>query len=338
MNASALAKKFDKENLAEVIANLPKQFSAAFAKTTASISPDTKKILFCGIGGSALPANLLKTFLSVTKANFDIPIKISRDYALPHLVNENWCGFFDSYSGNTEETLSALAAAEQTGLKQIIILAHAGKLKDIATERGYTFIEIPDTKQPRLAYGYIIGAMLKIFVNSGLLSLDFTALDNDIKQCLDLNQTLQTQAQSLAESIQGKIPVVYASNMWKYVAMVWKINFNENAKTQSFWNAFPELNHNEMVGFTNLVGSFKTIILKDSADHQRIQKRMSLFQQILGEKLNVEIINMTEGSSFYKLIATLLLGLWTSYYLALLNGIDPTPVDMVEEFKGLMTA
>ena len=328
-----LQEQFDKSNLHEIISNLPKQFTQAFDAVDAKISAETKKIIFCGMGGSALPANLLKTFFSVTKSNFNIPIKISRDYSLPHLIDENWCGFFDSYSGNTEETLSALAEAEQKGMKQIVILAHTGKLKEIAAKKNYTFIEIPDTGQPRLAYGYTIGALLKLFHNSGLNQLDFNQFNEEISQCLSISSTLEEKGKALAESVKGKIPVVYCSNIWKYVAMVWKINFNENAKTQSFWNVFPELNHNEMVGYTNLVGNYKIIILKDSSDHEQNQKRMAIFKKLLGDKIDIEIIDLLGDTPFEKMLSRLLLGLWTSYYLALLYGVDPAPVDLVEAFK-----
>jgi glucose/mannose-6-phosphate isomerase len=329
--------QLDSQNLSEVIKNLPQQFLTAFENTEVKLDADTSKIVFSGMGGSALPANLLKTFLSVTKANFNIPIKINRDYSLPYLVDENWCGFFSSYSGNTEEVLSSLEEAERRGLKQIVVLAHGGKLKQIAEEKGYQLIEIPDTKQPRMAYGYYIGAMLKTFVNSGLLELDYKEFKNDITKALEQNNEVEKQAQALASNINGKTPLIYTTNIWKYLAMVWKINFNENAKTQSFWNAFPEMNHNEMVGFTELLTDYKAILLQDPDENDQLKKRMSVFENILGKKLNIETINMPVGSNFYKMLITLMLGLWTSYHLALENGIDPAPVDLVEQFKTKLT-
>ena len=324
---------FDKENMAEVINQLPDQFIQAFNEVKIKLSSDTKKIVFCGMGGSALPANLLKTFLSVSKLNFNIPIKINRDYTLPDQADDSWCGIFSSYSGNTEETLSCLAEAEKRGLKQIVIISHAGKLKQFAEEKGYLLIEVPDTLQPRLSYGYMIGAMLKLFSNSGLLNLNLEEITKDVEACSALNSKLEEQGKSLAESIKGKIPIVYASNVWKYLAMVWKINFNENSKTQSFWNCFPELNHNEMVGYTNLIADYKIIILKDPADHERIQKRMDVFKQVLGDKIDIEIVPMIGETPFTKMLSTLLIGQWTSYHLALLYKLDPAPVDLVEEFK-----
>ena len=332
----ALREQFDSQNLYQVIADLPKQFTTAFTETDLSIDKKTTKIVFCGMGGSALPANLLKTFLATAKTTFNIPFKINRDYSLPQVVDENWCGFFDSYSGNTEETLSAIEEAETKGLKQIVVLAHGGKLEKIAQEKGYKFIKIPDTKQPRMAYGYVMGALLKVLANSELVDLNFAELTSDVEKALSSEKEMQLQAEKLAKSLQNKIPVIFTSNIWKYVAMVWKINFNENTKTQSFWNACPELNHNKMVGYTNIIGNYKIIILKDLEEHAHIQKRMDVFQKVLADKLDIEIIDMQSGSAFYKLLSTLLLGQWTSYYLALINKVDPTPVDLVEEFKKLI--
>ena len=187
-----------------------------------------------------------------------------------------------------------------------------------------------------MAYGYIVGALLKTFANSGLLNLNFDELNKDIEECLELNDEIEEKAQTLAKSLKGKIPIIYSSNVWKYIAMVWKINFNENSKTQSFWNAIPEMNHNEMVGFTNSLADYQIIVIKDPEDHPRNIMRMEKLQQVLKNKVPVEIIEMQSGSAFKKMITSLHLGLLTSYYLALINETNPAPVEMVEEFKVLL--
>lgn len=323
----------DKQNLREIISALPKQFTQAIETVDVKIPSETKNIVFCGMGGSAFPAELFQTFLDATKTKFNAVLRVSRDYSLPPCVDAGWAGFFSSYSGNTEETLSALENAEKIGVSPMVIFAHGGKLKQIAEEKKYSFVEIPDAKQPRMSYGYFVGALTKIFQNSDLLTVDSDEIKRSVQRCLTEQPTLEARGRELAGKIKGKIPIIYASNLWRNVAKVWKINFNENSKTPCFWNYFPELNHNEMVGYANLVGNYKTIILKDPADYERNKKRMDVFEKIFGEKLNVEIIEMPAGSPFYKMIWTLWLGLWTSYYLALLNNVDPTPVDLVEEFK-----
>ncbi|MBU1132643.1 bifunctional phosphoglucose/phosphomannose isomerase [Patescibacteria group bacterium] len=330
-----LRKQFDKENLHEIISDLPRQFSDAFENTKIKIQIP-EKIIFCAVGGSALPVNLLKTFLAVEHLNFEIPLKINRDYTIPPQVNNDWSGFFISYSGNSEETLSALAEAEKKNLKEIIIIAHGGKLKKIAEEKNYPFIEIPDFHQPRMSYAYVIGALLKTFDNSGLIKLDFEKLNEDIEKSIELTSKNEAFGLALAEKTKNRIPIFYASNIWKYIGMVLKININENAKQPAFWNVFPEMNHNEMVGFTNGMTNFKVIIIKDPDDDPRNIKRMEVFREILGEKLEAEIIEMPDASNFFKMIDTLSIGQWMSYYLALLNEVDPTPVEIVERFKKLL--
>lgn len=320
----------------KIISVLPNQFLQAIDEVKIKLNPETKRILFCAMGGSAFPANLCQTFLNAAGIKSADEIIVPRDYNLPTAADSSWAAIFSSYSGNTEETLSALNEAKQKGVNQIIIFAHSGELQKISQSNGYPLVQIPDFVQPRLSYGYIMAALLKILADSGLADIDFDDIRADVKKYLNNNGELQSQGQKLAETIKGKIPIIYSSCVWRYVAMVWKINFNENAKTQAFWNVFPELNHNEMVGFTNLIANYKIIILKDPADHPRNQKRMDIFKQILGDKLNVEIIALPDKTAFYKMLYGLMLGLWTSYYLALAYEIDPAPVALVEEFKKLM--
>mgnify|MGYP001476204817 CR=1 FL=1 len=331
-----MSKKLDSQNLHAVIQSLPQQFLDGYKFTDIKIPSNTKKIFFAGMGGSALPANLLKTYLSTTKTDFPASIKINRDYHLPRVVDKNWCGFFSSYSGNTEEVLTCLKRAEERGLKKIVVMAHAGQLKEIAQKKHYDFVEIPDTEQPRMSYGFYVGALLRILVNSKLIDFDVIAFEKDIKKVRSQAKQIEKQAQVMAKTAKDKTVLVYATNKWKYLAMVWKINFNENAKTQSFWNAFPEMNHNEMVGFTNLLTKYKTFIINDPDENSSNIKRAKIFTKLLGKKLNVENIEMPKGSEMLKMVTTLQLGLWTSYYLALLYRIDPAPVDLVEKFKKLM--
>jgi glucose/mannose-6-phosphate isomerase len=150
---------------------------------------------------------------------------------------------------------------------------------------------------------------------------------------------LENQGKNLAQKLTNKIPIIYASDKFKDIAKIWKIKFNENSKTQAFWNYFPELNHNEMVGFTNLQGNFHIIILKDKEDHPRIQKRMAIITDLLKKKgIEVATIDVLGEDLLTKIFSTLMLGDWASYYLALEYGIDPTPVEIVEDFKKKMEA
>lgn len=331
-----LRQKIDPANLYEIIRKVPEQFLNGYKKTKTTVDPKTKKVVFCGMGGSASPMNLFKTILNNDKYKFNIPIILNRNFELPQQVTKNWCGFFDSYSGNTEETISALKQAEERGLKQIVLLAHGGQLEKIAQNKDYTLIKIPDFNQPRMSYFYVVGALMKTFHSSGLLELDEKTIKADIKNSVKLIPKIQKQAEALACSMENKIPLIYSSDQWLSLARVWKINLNENAKTQSFWNVFPELTHNEINGFVNPLANYKIIILKDPDDHPRIKKQMQTFKKLLNKRVDCEIFGMQNGSAFFKMITALMLGLWTSYYLALLYKIDPAPVKIVEQFKKQM--
>jgi glucose/mannose-6-phosphate isomerase len=142
----------------------------------------------------------------------------------------------------------------------------------------------------------------------------------------------------IAEDVAGKTPVVYASTKFKSLAMIWKIMFNENAKTPAFWNFFPELNHNEMIGFTKPQGLFHLVVLRDLNDYPRNLKRSETTVDILkAYGTNATIVDMPEDGTLYHIFSTLQIGCWASYYLALKYEIDPTPVDMVEELKVELT-
>lgn len=323
-------------NIKEIISNIPKQFSQALIEVDVKISKTTKNIVFCGLGGSALPADLLKTYLNAS--GFKTPaIKINRDYKLPTGADKSWCGFFDSYSGNTAETLSCLKQAQKMGMKQIILIAHDGQLTKIDAKQHYPMIKIPNTDQPRLSYAFVLGALLKVMHNSGFIKLNLKALNKEIEKCLALSNEMEQQGKQLAQKINGCVPIIYSLNEWASIARTWKINFNENAKIPAFYNIFPELCHNELVGWTNQSNNHKIIILKDLKSDKRTQKAMEIFKDIVDGKISVEIIDMKDGSPLFKMMTTLWLGLWTSYHLALLNGVEPAEVKLVNEFKKKMS-
>ncbi|OGF33465.1 bifunctional phosphoglucose/phosphomannose isomerase [Candidatus Falkowbacteria bacterium RIFOXYA2_FULL_35_8] len=332
-----LINKFDQSNLYSVIEKLPEQLLQAWDFTSTKFSSTPDKIFISGMGGSALPANILKTFLANSDLQFNIPIHINRTYTLPKNFDAKSGGIFISYSGNTEETLSALGQAIKTGFTNLIVLATGGKIEKLALDNHIPFVKIPnDVIEPRMGYGYFVGSLLKILTLSDLLQFNLPELKPEIDSLLSDTPKFKHQAQTLAKSLRDKTPIIYTSDHWKYLAMVIKINFNENSKIPCFWNVFPELNHNEMVGYTNPLTNYKILIFQDPDDNEKINQRIKVFQKLMENKLEVEIIPMSGQSAFSKLFSSLLIGLWTSYYLALEYGVDPAPVEMVEQFKALL--
>jgi len=326
--------EIDKENMRQVIINSPKQFVEGLKLAeNVKIDGDFKNIVVCGMGGSALPTDIL---LSINKIN--IPLYIHRNYNLPPVAHSDSLIICISYSGNTEEVTSALKEAINKNLK-IVSIASGGEIEKICLKNNIPLIKIPNGIQPRSATGYIFSAFVKLLENLKIIRL----LSNEVlKTAFELekiNKSLEEDGQKLAKKLINKIPLIYSADNFKSVAKIWKIKFNENSKISAFYNYFPELNHNEMVGFSGIDknSNFHFIILKDFTEHQRILKRMDLFTKFLKKKgVKVDLIEIKNGSLLFKIFSTLLLGDWVSYYLAIENKIDPTPVQMVEEFKKLL--
>ncbi len=329
-------KNIDKSNMGSVITDSTEQLKKGLdlAKNV-KVNGDIKNVIICGIGGSALPADILQSVVKTL-----VPTYIQRSYNLPPVASEQSLVICISYSGNTEETLSVLREAISKKLAIVGICA-GGQMEKLCSQNNIPLVKIPSGIQPRCATGYIFSALAKILANHNLIENISGDIIKTSDRLASINSLLQKEGKKLSKKIVNKIPIVYSSDTFKAVAMIWKIKFNENAKIPAFYNYFPELNHNEMVGYTGLkklgAKNFQVLILQDLQDHQRILKRIKLTADIIKRAgTKVEIINMKEGSRLFKVFSTLLLGDWVSYYTALENNTDPTPVKMVEEFKGMM--
>jgi glucose/mannose-6-phosphate isomerase len=286
------------------------------------------------MGGSALPGDVLSIWLSAYKIG--LPLYIHRNYGLPYQADERHLIICISYSGDTEETLTAFEEARSKGFK-IAVITSGGKLARLCKKYKIPMAVIPRGYQPRMALGFQFAALIKILVNCGIIRNNLENIANLEKQLLP--KTLEAEGKKLSKKLRGKIPIIYSSERLKGLARIWKIKFNENAKIPAFYNYFPELNHNEMTGFSDrgpnsMRDQNSIIILRDPTDHPRIQKRMKLLSQILKpKKIPINFIDIQGRDVLYKTFSTILLGDWVSYYLALEYKIDPTPVKLVKEFK-----
>jgi len=324
----------DKSNMKEVIVKSPDQFAEGLdlAKNI-KIKGNFENVVICAMGGSAWHADILTSLVLPS-----IPIYMHRDYNLPAIASKNSLIICISYSGNTEETISALEEAVKKEFK-IAIIASGGRLEEISRKNNIPLAKIPSGIQPRSATGYLFSSLSMILTNCGIIDDISDDVNDTAKNLAKINSTLEKEGKNLAKKLIKKIPIVYASNNFKEIARIWKIKFNENSKIPSFHNYFPELNHNEMVGFTNVNkgSNFHVLIIEDKDDHKRTVKRMRLMSSILKKKnIKTDFIQTKSGSLMFRMFSNLLLGDWTSYYLALNHEIDPTPVAMVEEFKKMM--
>jgi len=327
----------DVSNLRKVILEYPNQLKLGqqFARETSLESLEEVKgkkfssLIVCGMGGSALPAELLTSYLRNQENNFfRLPIMICRSYSLPELADKNSLIFISSYSGNTEETVSCFYDALKIGAATVAFSA-GGKVEAIAQKN-----EIPHVKyqidfenfQPRYATTYAFAAMQDTLANLKLSNkINYPKIDSEKNELL---------GKELAKKTKDKTLVFYASDKFSVLARIWKIKVNENSKIPAFWNYFPELNHNEMLGFAMPKSNFSVTLLRDPNDHLQIQERIEATAKLYKSKgVETQIINL-EGSSYLeKILNTMVLSDWHSYYLALEHNQDPTPIEMVEDFK-----
>ncbi|MFZ2187083.1 MAG: bifunctional phosphoglucose/phosphomannose isomerase [Candidatus Moraniibacteriota bacterium] len=335
----------DVSNFRQMIIDSPRQFRTGMELADGvRLEGDFDKIMISGMGGSALPGNLFRVYLNdLFRHGGSRPLAVyqNRFYGLPPEAHDHCLNFICSYSGNTEETVASFEDALANDLP-CIGLSSGGKVEELCKAHGIPHIKLPVPTpgfQPRVGTGYFFGALFQVLVNQGLVSngrQEMLAVADELQLHL---VDLEEQGKALAKKLVGKTPVIYGSTKYKSVAMVWKIKLNENAKTPAFWNYFPELNHNEMVGFTNPQGKFIILMLRDLGDYSKDLKRFEVTAELLRSKgIEAEIIDMVGESVFAKIFTSIALGDFTSYYLALEYGQDPTPVDMVEELKALLVA
>lgn len=296
-------------------------------------------VVFAGMGGSALAA-----LLSTSWPGHTVPFEICRDYAIPAYVGPGTLFIASSYSGNTEETLEALAAAEAKGAV-IAVITGGGKLAEIAKQKNYPMALLPRASQPRFAALSGLKALVTILEKAGLTPIDEaeSALHRGAafvreatKAWLPTVPTKDNQAKQLALDVIGKSPVIYSGPLLFPAAYKWKISFNENAKNVAWCNQLPEFNHNEFLGWTShpVDKPYAVIDLRSNLEHPRTQKRFEVTERLLSGRRPAPLVVEAEGSDkLEQLLWTVALGDFVSLYTALLNGLNPTPVDLIEKFK-----
>lgn len=298
-----------------------------------------ENIVFSGMGGSALSALLAKTWPS-----FSLPFEVTRGYTLPHYVNNKTLVIASSYSGNTEETLSALE--EAVGKKaHVVCVSAGGALKDRAAEYNIPWVELPKASQPRFATLYSFKAFVTILERAGLVATDSAekeihSASEFLKKHIDAwASTVPVQknpAKKLALDIIGLSPVIYAGPLMAPIAYKWKISINENAKHVAWWNEYPEFNHNEFLGWSShpIDKPYAVIDLRSSFEHERIQKRFDLSARLLSGKRPAPYSVHAQGDTpLEHMLYLMAFGDFVSLYMGLLNGLNPTPVELIEKFK-----
>lgn len=338
-------REFDKQNMYEKIVGFHKQIIAGIEIGTGADlaglqNGSFKNIILAGMGGSAIGGDLLKSLL---QNDLTMPFFVVRNYDLPAFADGNSLVICSSYSGNTEETLSAFQAALDRKCK-ILCITTGGELSRRAKRSGLPVVTIPSGFVPRAALGYSLAPLLIILGRLGFCPDYSGPLERCAEDLEKWGNQFQFESGSngafdLARRLAGKIVIIYSGpELLDAVAYRFKGQICENAKQLAFSNIFPEFNHNELVGWglsAAYMDKLAVIILHDRDDHKQVVRRMDIIKQILAEK-KVEIIDLnTKGDSpLCRMFSVIQLADYTSYYMALLNKIDPTPVDVIDYLKG----
>lgn len=299
-------------------------------------------VVILGMGGSAIGGDLLR---SLFESEFRVPVVVNREYTIPNFVGERTLVVASSYSGNTEETIAGYWEAHKRKA-MIVVICTGGKLKELAEKDGYPVITIPGGLSPRAALGYSFQPLMAVMESLGYLAgkeadfRDMIARVTEVRERLGPDILLaRNAAKQLAQHLYGRIPLIYGSGGWRAtVAARWKGQINENAKNIAYWNTFPELNHNETVGWEappELNSHVHVVMLRDVEEWPRMARRMEVTRQIMTEAVDGFTEVRAEGKSPLARMFTLVYtGDFVSLYLSILNGIDPTPVRMIDRLKG----
>ena len=288
-------------------------------------------VLICGLGGSGIGGTIVAKFAQLESK---VPILVCNDYHIPEFVNESTLVIASSYSGNTEETLTAIKAAQIKGA-EIAAVTSGGELRDICHENGYNHILIPGGKPPRTCIGLSLTQQVYILVKYGIISeVALANLTSAIELLKAEDLSIKEEAENIAQALFGKLPVIYATDKFEPVSIRFRQQLNENSKELCWHQKFPELNHNEIVGWASGNDNLSVVIFRNDDDYYRTQKRMEFMKKvIINQGATVTEIH-SKGSSFIeKALYLIYLTDWTSLFIAEKKQVDPVEIKVIDALK-----
>lgn len=326
-------RRVDKSGMLDVLETIPRQAEEGIAigKKTKVSSCDINKIIIVGMGGSAFTGDLIYI---LGRKSIPFPLVINKTYFLPNFVDEKTLVMILSYSGNSEEALTAFQAAKENNA-QICSVSSGGHL-EVLSLKGTWYIKVPSGLQPRAAVAYLLFPSLFFLYKCKLLNIEKKDFNDSLTVIQELyrqiNQNVPTQdnfAKRLAQDILGKTPKIYGYDIASPIARRWRTQFNENSKIFAFNDEVPECNHNEIESWNEKKNHYY-IFLRSKDDIPAVHKRFILMKDLLN---NATEIWANGKSSLGQMLYLSYLGDYVSTYLAILRGIDPSPVHNIEKIK-----
>ncbi len=339
-------RRWDTEGMYEAIRAFPEQLAdgrmraiAQKASVGGLLERPLQSVLVAGMGGSAIAGDLLR---ALAEDHARIPVAVSRSYRLPTWVNEHTLVIASSYSGNTEETLSAFAEAEQRGAHRMAITT-GGFLKEQAVASDVPVVDLVPGLQPRAALSYSAAALITCGQWLGLHAVR----DADWQEAVAITGSQRTQwqdpddkdnwAANLAATLQPLLPVIYSSIHLEVANVRWRNQIHENSKSFAVGNLLPEMNHNEVMGwarFGNELSRLGVVVLRDVEEHPRTRQRLDITRALIRHAAgHWEEVTSTGTSRMARILSLMYMSDWVSFYLAIRHRIDPSPVELISTLK-----
>lgn len=338
-------KRIDNSGMLSFCVEAPKHYAEAakMAKEVSISYPKPQTIIISGMGGSAIGGELLKDW---ARDKIAVPIEVCRDYSLPAYANKNTLVFVVSYSGETEESLSTFLDTIKRKC-MIVCISSGGVLHEFAEKLNVPCLRVPSGMAPRATLPYLFVPLPILLNKIGLVSDVTSEISETIKILRHVSDSNLPEkllsnnfSKKLASNICGKVPVVYGFGIYRAVAQRFKTQFNENSKVPAKWEFFSELNHNEIVGWEaakELAKYFSVIFIRDNDELEAMRQRIEATKELICEE-SVEVFEVQSvgKSRLAKMSSVICTGDFTSVYLAILRGVDPTPVKTITLLKEKM--
>jgi glucose/mannose-6-phosphate isomerase len=344
LDNASVYQQFDKSGMLNHLHGFPEQCQKAWERVKKFDIPreytKISNVVIVGMGGSAIGGDIVRR---LALAESKLPVRVHRDYGLPAFVDANTLVIASSYSGNTEETLSAFTESLRTPARKLVITS-GGKLKQLAEQEGIPTFVIDYQAPPRAAFPHSFVPLVGIFQKLGLLG-DKSA---DLQEAVDILNKLSgdfvetkrlasNPAKQLAAKLWRRVAVIYGAEMLSEIAQRWKGEFNENSKAWAFFESFPELNHNAVVGYEFPLEAKERIfvlMLRSSSLRPRNLLRYEVTAKLLAKAgIAYEFAEARGESALAQAMSLVLLGDYTSFYLAMLNEVDPSSTDAINFVK-----
>lgn len=325
-------RELDSGGQLDAVLGMPDQLRDALWRIeSARLQPvDAGGVLICGMGGSAIGGDLAAAVLGDRCTR---PLLTVRGYELPVWTTPDWLVLCSSYSGETEETLACFDAAGALGASRLVATT-GGALADAARDAKVPVIGLPATFAPRAAVAYMLAVAAEAAAFAGVAPRIHMELDSAAAHLEGEGESLIRRAAEIAARLEGTVPVIYGADLTGAVGRRWKTQVNENSKLPAFWAEVPEADHNELAGWAGSPpGAMSAVFLEDADQHPRQRLRSELTARMIGASAPVVRVETEGPNRAGRLLWAVALGDLVSLHLAAMQGIDPTPVEAIEQLK-----